>query len=76
MDYTGTYNSADRSPSLGKCTTSGTVLPFSQLADHNDGLLWGNHSSDAVPWVPNIDAGWDTRPAVRKNAYRLRHFIY
>ena len=87
MDYTGDYDSAGRSPSLGKCANSGTVLPFSQLADYNDGSLWSNHSKDAVPWVvrsqaiqkiydrtfcsdidclrfqPNIDAGYDTRPA-------------
>lgn len=67
VDYTGTYNSPGRSPSLGRCAESGTVLPFSQLANHNDGTLWANHSRDAVPWVPNIDAGYDTRPAAGAN---------
>jgi hypothetical protein len=67
IDYTGTYNSAGRSPSLGKCVKSGIILPFSQMAGYNDGALWGNHSGDAVPWVPNIDAGYDNRPAVGTN---------
>ena len=64
VDYTGDYNSAARSPSLGPCGSSEIVLPFSQLADYNDGVrLWSNHSRDAVPWVPNIDASYDTRPS-------------
>jgi hypothetical protein len=67
VDYTGTYNSAGRSPSLGECVSSGAILPFSQMADYNDGALWGNHSDDAAPWVPNIDAGYDIRPAVGAN---------
>ena len=67
VDYTGTYNSAGRSPSLGDCVNSGNILPFRQMADYNDGALWGNHSDDAAPWLPNIDAGYDIRPAVGAN---------
>jgi hypothetical protein len=63
FDYTGNYNSAARSAALGACTSTDVVLPWSQLAAYNDGGRWRNHSTgDAVPWVPNVDAGYDVRP--------------
>lgn len=60
-DYCGNYNSASRAASLGTCIATDVVLPWSQLADNHDGAKWVAHSKDAVPWVPNIDAGYDTR---------------
>jgi hypothetical protein len=60
-DYCGNYNSPTRQASLGKCVATDVVLPWAQLADNNDGARWMDHFKDAVPWVPNIDAGYDTR---------------
>jgi hypothetical protein len=63
VDYTGNYNAPSRSKLLGPCDSSETILPWQQMADDNDGSQWGNHSRlDSVPWVPIVDASWDTRP--------------
>ena len=60
-DYCGDYDSASRASSLGKCVATDVVLLWAQLAGNNDGERWASHLNDAVPWVPNIDAGYDTR---------------
>ena len=65
-DYTGTYNSAGRDPALGPCE-SGVVYPYAQLRDWRGGKFWGNHSHDAKPYVPNIVASFDPRPAKEKS---------
>jgi hypothetical protein len=62
FDYTGDYDSATRSAALGNCASTDVVLPWAELASYNDGERWENHSSDAVPWVPNINGGYDMRP--------------
>ncbi len=61
-DYTGTYNSAARDPALGPCPAD-VVQPYSQLSDWMGGRQWCNHSADPQPYVPNLIASFDPRPA-------------
>ena len=61
-DYHGAYNGAARNPALGPCEHN-YVYPFAQLDNWVNGGFWGNHSSDSVPFVPNVVSGFDPRPA-------------
>lgn len=63
-DFTGTYNSATRGSGYGNCVP-GVVYPYSQLAGYM-GVSRGNHTKDVVPWVPNVVASFDPRPAAEK----------
>jgi hypothetical protein len=76
FDFTGTYNSAPplcpAAPGLScaryenswwpnATKTGAKVFPYAECA-HFQGAARGNHSSDRVPWLPNIIAGFDPRP--------------
>lgn len=74
-DYTGTYNGAARSPSFGPCMNSTLVHPYAQVDAWSNGALWGNHTKDAVPWVPNVISGFDPRP-VTTLPPPLIHFVF
>ena len=62
-DYTGVYGWVD--PEVGSCT-AGKIYPYTQMDQWTNGRNWGNHSSDAVPYCPNVMASTDARPAMEK----------
>eukprot|EP01052_Picozoa_sp_SAG31_P023592 SAG31_NODE_1955_length_6823_cov_2.519780_3_plen_577_part_00 len=64
-DFTGVYGWAIRDPALGPCQP-GEVYPFAQMDEMTNAHWETAHAHDAVPYVPNVMASLDARPALEK----------
>ena len=64
-DYTGVYGWDIRDPTLPPCVV-GEVYPWSQMDGPTNGHWSEAHGRDVVPYVPNVMASVDSRPAMEK----------